>query len=120
MGKTISKAIWLSFDLGIGGDYPGLYKWLDNHKAIECCDSVAFFNYDIDSSLEKDIVDIVKNDVLKNVTLRAGDRIYMIRREVKGSSCSVRGCFIAGKRKSSPWKGYGDEDEDMATSESGE
>ena len=35
MGKTISKAIWLSFDLGIGGDYPGLYKWLDNHKAIE-------------------------------------------------------------------------------------
>ena len=43
MGKVIRKAIWLSFDLGVAGDYPGLYKWLDEHDAVECGDSVAFF-----------------------------------------------------------------------------
>lgn len=118
MGKKISKAVWLSFDLGIGGDYPGLYKWLDNHDAIECGDSVAFFKYSIDAVSEAELAAIVKKDIESHVKLRAGDRLYIIRREVTDSSCSVKGDFITGKRKGSPWEGYGDSD--SLSSESGE
>ncbi|MCR5152561.1 MAG: hypothetical protein K6A98_05345 [Prevotella sp.] len=118
MEKKISKAVWLSFDLGIGGDYPGLYKWLDNHDAIECGDSVAFFKYILDVALEADLVSIVKKDIEAHVKLRAGDRLYIIRREVTANSCSVKGDFITGKRKGSPWEGYGDSD--SSSSESGE
>ena len=77
MGKKISKAIWLSFDLGIGGDYPGLYKWLDNHDAIECGDSVAFFKYSIDAASEAELATTVKKDIESHMKLRAGDRLYI-------------------------------------------
>lgn len=28
--------MWLGYDLGVKGDYPGLYAILDDHDAIEC------------------------------------------------------------------------------------
>ena len=118
MGKTIEKAIWLSFDLGVGGDYPGLYKWLDNHDAIECGDSVAFFRYILDSEKEIDLLETVKKDISKTVNLRSGDRMYVIRREKTESGCAVKGDFIFGRRKARPWEGYGDAD--SSSSESGE
>jgi hypothetical protein len=34
---------WLSFDLGVRGDYEALYEWLDALDAKECGDSVATF-----------------------------------------------------------------------------
>jgi hypothetical protein len=34
---------WLSFDLGLQGDYDSLYAWLDKQGAQECGDSVATF-----------------------------------------------------------------------------
>ncbi len=37
-----NRIIWLSYDLGIQGDYPSLYEWLDKHQAKECGD-----NFDI-------------------------------------------------------------------------
>lgn len=106
--STIEKAIWLSYDLGIGGDYPGLYKWLDNHKAIECGNSVAFFSYKIANNKLNQLPEVVYNDIIKNVNLRAGDRLYIIRREVEESSTLIKGSFIFGRRKSNPWDGYGD------------
>lgn len=117
MGKIVEKAVWLSFDLGIGGDYPGLYTWLDNHGAIECGESVAFFKYSIDAASEADLVTIVKKDIEAHVKLRAGDRLYIIRREVTARSCSVKGDFITGKRKGSPWEGYGDSDSSSSDSD---
>ena len=30
----MKKAIWISYDLGIGGDYDGLYRWLANHDVV--------------------------------------------------------------------------------------
>jgi hypothetical protein len=27
---------WISFDLGLQGDYEPLYEWLDRHEALEC------------------------------------------------------------------------------------
>lgn len=108
MEKKIEKAIWLSFDLGIGGDYPGLYKWLDNHDAIECGDSVAFFKLPVTFSKANQIDTIVKREIEASVRLRAGDRIYMVWRETADSTCAVKGDFIFGKRKGNPWEGYGD------------
>ena len=104
----IKKAIWLSYDLGIGGDYPGFYKWLDNHKAIECGNSVAFIKYPIGKDQLDDLLKILSDDIKASVDLRSGDRIYVIYREVDGTSCSVKGNFISGRRKSNPWEGYGD------------
>ena len=43
----MEKAIWLSFDLGVKGDYESLYAWLDNHEAIECGDGTAFLKYEV-------------------------------------------------------------------------
>lgn len=108
MSKKIEKAVWLSFDLGIGGDYPGLYKWLDNHNAVECGDSVAFLKYPISSGKEKELFTLIKNEIGKSVNLRSGDRVYVIRREKTDSDYVVKGGFLFGKRKSTPWDGYGD------------
>lgn len=35
--------IWLSFDLGIRGDFEGMYQFLGEHNARECGDSMASF-----------------------------------------------------------------------------
>ena len=47
-----SEAIWLSYDLGIRGDYESLYAWLDQHNAKECGDSLAFFKFDYTHDLK--------------------------------------------------------------------
>lgn len=107
MGR-VKKAIWLSYDLGIGGDYPGLYKWLDNHRAIECGDSVAFFFYTVDNNKLDQLLDILFKDIDQSVELRSGDRLYVIRRVSTDTKSSIKGKFIYGKRKSNPWEGYGD------------
>ena len=107
MGKVI-KAIWLSYDLGIGGDYPGLYKWLDNHEAFECGNSVAFFQYQIDRDQLDRLPQIIFEDLKGGLDLRSGDRLYIVYRGSDGASTSVKGCFIYGRRKSNPWEGYGD------------
>lgn len=38
----MEKSYWLSYDLGVGGNYDKLYGWLDDHNAVPCGDSVAF------------------------------------------------------------------------------
>lgn len=43
----MEKAVWITYDLGVQGDYKGLYAWLDDHQATECGDSTAFFNYEL-------------------------------------------------------------------------
>lgn len=42
------RGFWLSYDLGIAGDYPDLYQWLDDHEAKSCGNSIAFFKYQVD------------------------------------------------------------------------
>lgn len=99
----MKKAVWLSYDLGVKGDYDSLYAYLDNQKAVECGDSVAFFYIEFtgaDSDLEKKI----RREIKESVRLSKTDRIYIVyRREDK----RVAGKFIFGNRKSSPWQGYG-------------
>lgn len=103
----MKKAIWLSYDLGVKGDYDALYAYLDNQGAVECGDSIAFFHAEFtgtDQELERKIRDEIKSTVRLSKT----DRIYIIyRREDK----RVGGKFITGKRKASPWQGFGQQGE---------
>ncbi len=103
------QTIWLSYDLGIKGDYPGLYQWLDTHKAKECGNSVAYFKYSYHSKL----VEELKNDLKQKINFSNGDRIYIIFNKIIDGETKTVGKFIIGNRKASPWEGYAPIDEDV-------
>ena len=63
MGTT-RKAIWISYDFGLKGDYMGLYTWLDNHNALECGNGLAYCNYDT-SELS---ATTASGDLIKHIT----------------------------------------------------
>ena len=69
------STIWLSYDLGVGGDYEGLYAWLDNHGAKECGSSIAFIpGYEF----RDDLPDYLRRDIKEAVNLGKRSRIYVI------------------------------------------
>ena len=91
--------VWVLFDLGVAGDYEGMYAWLDSHHAKECGDSAACFwydhpNEDLLQDMKEDLNNGVEIDVKKN-------RIYVIR-NVKGT---MKGGFIFGRRRNAAWAG---------------
>lgn len=91
--------VWLSFDLGVRGDYEGMYRWLDNKSAKECGDSLACFLYEYSGNLLNEI----KKDLEKNLEINAKKtRIYVIRL----ADGKMKGRFIFGNRRSAPWTGY--------------
>ncbi len=94
--------IWLCYDLGVRGDYSGIYAWLDEHDAKECGDSTAFLKYEYES----DLIAEIKRDLSDTVELSKRDRIYLIRM----CDDKIKGQFLFGKRKASPWEGYGTKD----------
>jgi len=95
----MKKTVWISYDLGVKGDYEGLYGWLDNHTAKECGNSVAVFEYDYGDNF----LDELQQDLSQNVNLARHDRIYLIWRQDR----KIKGKFLFGKRKAAPWSGYG-------------
>jgi hypothetical protein len=95
------KTFWLSYDLGLKGDYAALYRWLDKQKARECGDSIAVFKYDC---LTDNPIEEIKNSLLESVEFDKMDRIYLIWRD--DNKNSNLGTFIIGHRKSAPWEGY--------------
>ena len=99
----MKKAVWLSYDLGVKGDYSGLYRWLDNHRAKECGVGLAFFNYEVEDA--KNLTATLKADLQREIDFDKADRIYIAYR---GENDWVKGNFIIGKRKGAPWAGYGD------------
>jgi hypothetical protein len=92
--------VWMSFDLGVEGDYEGLYEWLAVHEARECGDSLAHFPY----PFRKDLVRELTADLKRKVKLGRRNRVYLIFADGKGS---VRGKFIVGGRRCPHWEGYG-------------
>jgi hypothetical protein len=96
----MKTAVWISYDLGIRGNYAGLYAWLDEHDAKECGESVAFINYAHNGNLREKITTEIKQ-ALQNET---GARIYLIYRDHKSNK--NKGAFIIGGRRASPWTGY--------------
>ena len=103
----MKQSIWLSYDLGISGDYEGLYSWLDDQGAKECGDSVAYLPFTYDGNL----IESLKADLRKAVSMNKRTRIYA----VYGDDGKMKGRFIFGGRKRAPWEGYGvheEQDED--------
>ena len=103
--------IWLSFDLGVSGDYEGMYAWLDDKNAQERSASLASFL----CSDEQNLLASLKSEIEEAVTLNKRSRVYMIYKDGEGKS---KGRFLIGGRKSAPWDGYGghdqtDDDEDL-------
>lgn len=96
----VKKAIWLSYDLGIKGDYTGLYTFLDSVGAKECGDSIAFFQKDYGS----DLLVNLKKDIERYVQIAKTDRIYVVY--IEKSSNKAKGKFLFGVRKRAPWEGY--------------
>lgn len=112
----MNKKFWLSFDLGVQGDYNHMYAWLDNHKAVECGDSNAFVEYSVPNTMTVDeFLAYLKNDLENSISFRPGDRIYVIVYVERKKN--TMGRFIIGKRKASPWEGYGDNDDDDSSDE---
>jgi hypothetical protein len=98
-GKTV---VWISFDLGVQGDYESLYRWLDAHDAQECGDNLAFLKkYEHSGSLSESL----KRDLEGSIEINQRTRIYIVR-EVSGKP---KGKFIFGSRKRPPWTGYAPE-----------
>ena len=95
------KTYWLSYDLGLKGDYNSLYTWLDKQKAKECGDSIAVFEFVSSTDNPKEEI---KNSILESIELNKTDRIYLIwRDDVRNANV---GMFIIGRRKPAPWEGY--------------
>lgn len=101
------KPIWISYDLGIKGDYEGLYAWLDEHGAKECGDSLAFLKYETDN--EEQLIDQVTTDLSNALNLGKKERIYMVW--LQGDQ--IKGRFLFGSRRASPWIGFGSENGDV-------
>ena len=96
----MKKAIWLSYDIGVRGDYEGFYAWLDSKGAIECGDNLAFFTYEADG----DILKSLKKEIEEAVEITKKMRIYLIYREAETNK--MKGRFVFGNRKAAPWTGY--------------
>ena len=69
--------IWLSYDLGISGDYESMYAWLDDQGAKECNSSLAFFRY----SYEDDLLESLEQEIRNAININKRSRIYVVFRE---------------------------------------
>jgi hypothetical protein len=101
------KIIWLSYDLGLRGDYPGLYAILDKWKAQDCGPSLAVFQIENSGKSVGDMNVIIKNltaEIKKGVELKPTDRIYAIWKD--DTTDKMKGRFIFGDRKRPVWEGY--------------
>lgn len=98
--SSIKSAVWISYDLGVQGDYPGIYAWLDEHQARECGDNLAFLNYEHSGSL----LESLTADLKRSVETTKRTRICVIYREQE--SKKMKGSFIFGSRKAPPWSGF--------------
>jgi hypothetical protein len=98
-GEAVKQIFWISYDLGVSGDYEGLYAWLDTLGAVECGDSFAFVEgYEV----EHELLTELRADIKQNVRTDKRTRIYIVR----GEDGKPKGKFLIGGRKSAPWSGY--------------
>ncbi|HTV31965.1 MAG TPA: hypothetical protein VME69_02525 [Methylocella sp.] len=106
-----TSMIWISYDLGVSGDYEGLYSWLDSRKAKECGDSLAVISY----TFKKDLLAELKAEISKNLKISKRTRIYVIHTD--HATKKSKGKFIFGGRRVAPWSGYATSESDIADEE---
>jgi hypothetical protein len=93
---TEKTRYWISFDLGLMGDYSRFYEWLDSQDAEECGSGMA----SVVSTQTRDKMVAEIQNILKDAP-RA--RVYLISKQPDGR---FGGKFIAGGRKAAPWAGF--------------
>jgi hypothetical protein len=91
--------IWLSFDLGVRGDFEGMYQFLDTQKAKECGESVGAFEY----VYKRDLIAELTKELKEYVKFNNRSRVYV----VFPKTGKHVGRFIVGRRKPPPWAGFG-------------
>ena len=106
-----TSTVWISYDLGVRGDYEGLYVWLDTHRAKECGDSLAVLSYRYQRSLP----DELREDLKRDVAIDKRTRIYLIYRE--RTTNKNKGQFLFGGRRAAAWTGYASSDSDTVDNE---
>ena len=94
------QTVWLSYDLGLKGDYPGLYAFLDAQEARECGEGLAFFK----RKTEEDMAESIRQELNKYMKAAATDRVYIVFLDEKNGK--LKGKFLFGKRKRALWEGY--------------
>ena len=87
----MKSLVWLSFDLGVSGDYESMYAWLDEKDAKECGDSIACFLLEHDG----DIAGTLNTEIRERITLNKRSRIYIVFQDENRH----KGRFIIGRRK---------------------
>lgn len=93
--------VWLSYDLGIDGDWDGLDRFLDECEALECGGNLATFRFEFES--EHTLVPELTAAVKKAVDLSKGrPRIYAM---YGIHDYDVKGEFIAEHRQPARWLG---------------
>jgi hypothetical protein len=101
----MKKSVWMSYDLGVKGDYESLYYWLDSRQAKECGDGLAYFTIEEKKDVTAEIAISLKN----SMKIDARTRIYLIYKRTPKSEAekgNVRGVFLFGRRKPAPWAGF--------------
>jgi hypothetical protein len=108
-----TKAIYISFDLGLRGDYNGLYVWLDSMHARECGNNVALVQRDFDHDDHNSIYESFKSEITTKVRLEPTDRIYI---SLIGADGQMKGRFLFGGRKRALWEGFSSTDDSVEDS----
>lgn len=90
--------LWLSFDLGVRGDFEGMYQFLGEHDAKECGDSMGAFWFEY----KKDLLTELTKQLKEAVAFDKRSRVYVI---VPKGNKHV-GKFIVGTRRAPPWTAY--------------
>lgn len=106
----MTKTVWLSYDLGVRGDYEGLFAFLAEADAKECGSSLGVFSF----SVKNDIMAELKAAIEGRMKLDKRSRIYVMYTKPDGKPT---GKFLFGGRKSPPWAGYatiGGDEEDVS------
>ena len=91
--------VWLAFDLSVGGDLTGMYRWLAGREARECGPALATFFYEYRGEL----VEEMRRELRRAVRLAPGDRIYLIYKDPHDGE--VTGLFLFGRRGGWPHAG---------------
>jgi hypothetical protein len=100
---TMNKTLWLSYDLGVQGDYESLYRWLDQHQAKECGDSLAVLQYPTKPKAKTNWLNELRQELEEAIDINQRSRIYVIYTNDKGK---MSGRFLIGNRRAPAWTGY--------------
>lgn len=118
----MKKTIWLSYDLGIKGDYEGMYNWLDRNNAEERGQNLALIrDYEIGQELldsknpDEQLKNYIKDDLENAVNIGKNDRIYVMWKGI--SDNKLKGAFIFGGKKAAPWTGFYQKNEGLIDEE---